>query len=244
MSFRQLLHHFSSKLSDTQPCPLWSSTVASKFLIRTLLHRVVDASIYCHVNSIEVKCCDVPRSRSNSARSQRARLDTTSINFRPIRRPSLTKGLQTYPGVYMCRMGKSCDVCVDFVATSQRGIIDSIKFYQTPTLSTSHWRTTNAVERKTRNRNLTHRQDFGWKEVQVAQGDKKAAIFLSALAQLLWRSPTIMNLYDFTLIFYNIQGVLKVLTNWAFADWMSALLWAAFLGKRFSGCFLLRLLAW
>ena len=29
-------------------------------------------------------------------------------------------------------------VCVHFVATGQRGIIDSIKFYQTPTLSTSH----------------------------------------------------------------------------------------------------------
>ena len=29
-------------------------------------------------------------------------------------------------------------VCVHFVANGQRGIIDSIKFYQTPTLSTSH----------------------------------------------------------------------------------------------------------
>ena len=29
-------------------------------------------------------------------------------------------------------------VCVHFVSTGQRGIIDSIKFYQTPTLSTSH----------------------------------------------------------------------------------------------------------
>ena len=201
MSFRQLLHHFSAKLSDVQPSvPFMIEhcciVVASKFAseLRCILLLMLASPVMW--DSIEVKCYDVPRIRSNFC-CLLPWLDTTSSNFRPIRTPSLTKGLlQTYPRVYICvGWGKVAPLHAndndDQDNSLFRGWSESClcplcghwpegnnwQHQVLPNTHSFHFALTH--DKRCREKNKKQKfywQDFGWNEVQVAQGGQEGGV--------------------------------------------------------------------
>lgn len=200
MSFRQLLHHFSAKLSDIQPfVPFMIEhcciVVASKFAseLRCILLLMLASPVMW--DSIEVKCYDVPRIRSNFC-CLLPWLDTTSSNFRPIRTPSLTKGLQTYTGSYKCVWWEKVapfhdDDNDDQVNSLFRGWSESClcplcghrpegnnwQHQVLPNTHSFHFALTHDKRCWEKNKKQkSYWQDFGWNEVQVAQGGQEGVV--------------------------------------------------------------------